>query len=755
MLQRRYGAPRRNAQERLRSLVTASEQEAEDRERDLHELVELLGQTPGELPSGLSRPVMPASARRRGERTAAAARVPTLSECVRRCIFRLQLKLHRRGMFLQQLRENARTGLHMELAEADFVDDPLARSSDTAEDEASAVAVGRSEEDESLIPAADRASFMHAVMVACTNCETETKKLYEREGKDAQVPESLQTWLKEQRHWAKEQRLQAAADFKRQVQWFRQLLPRLADLAMVDVTARVRARMARRSGKLSRSLDRRLRLWEAAKAQHKTALKPRLASVNQAEELAALVEKEAARSAEVLQAVSQTEVKVVVELRECAALFKRLIVHNATSLVGLLDRCLDQDDVKPLRLEDVDILSIERGYGLPEGSTESNAALQEVVQLTGPNGAVTLRERPLDELQPGVPGTLLRPGGGLKAGGSSGVFEEGQQVEVKLQLSSRRGQPCYSAGDRVTVHNADEVSSIPRRFAGAKSEATTFFVTQHDAATGLVQIKAGGSEESTSPKGGSHPSPSSAQTVASVGPFTVPEQLVCGPDDLFIPGVVVAREVVHGSSDKINGGLRYKYSIEFEKAHSSLRRLRRKERRVGRDGEIDPHEVSSDSDARMRRQRVWPGLDLAKLSLPADAVELLRQLDEEAEAAKAAAEEEAAKAAKKSGSKGKKGASKAKPSPNGADTDAGRDDTTSPEVAMLLLPPQRAAMRARDRCFGEFVVQFADILNSCRQQYADLVDEEHAWVENWGNMVKILKNSGGGQEPLDETSDEK
>jgi len=726
----KYGAPRRNAQERLRSLVTLSDREAEEREADLHELVELLQQTPGTLPENLSRPILAPVARRRGERASSAARVPPLSECVRRCIFRLQVKLHRRAEFLQQLRRNARKGvgepetqLPMELEEADFNDEApvtLDESNDGTESDPNKGEV------ESDIPPVDRSVFLSSVMQACTDCENETKELYRKEGMEETVPESLKSWLVEQRRWAKEQRLRAAADLKRQVQWFRSLLPKLSELVMVDVAARTRARMTRRSGKLAKSLDRRLKLWEAAKAQHTVALKPRLASPNQAEELRLLVEKEATRSQEVLDAVGKTEVKVVAELRDATQEFKRRIVHNATALVQLLDRCLDAEDFKPLRFEDEDILLTERGHGLERGSSEYEEVANEVKALTAKNGAVTLRERPLDELQLGLSGRLLRAAPGLETKNSS--FASGDQVEVKVQLSSRHGAPAYSPGDVVKVHTPHLVSSIPQRYAGTKSDATSFRVVEYRNADGtvLVDVSGAGARETAR-------SPASANTVVRNGPYEVPEQLICGENDLFIPGVVVNRKE-SGVRNALNAGLNFKYDVEFEKAHASLRRLRRKERRVGRDGEPDPAAASNGDGPRVRRERVWAGIDLAQLTLPDDAAALLAEIDE-AKAAEAAAQ--AADAKKSKGKKPSKG--KSSKDPASSDENA---TTTSPELKSLLLPPQRATIRSRDGQFSEFVTTFADILQSLRGQYADLVAGEQAWMDNWANMVKILKSSG-------------
>ena len=409
--------------------------------------------------------------------------------------------------------------------------------------------------------------------------------------------------------------------------------------------------------------------------QMKTALKPRLASINQAAELAALVEKEERRSAEVTSAVDKTEVQVIAALNDNATVFKRLLVHNSTALLRLLDRCLDAEDLKPLRSEDRDLLRIERGHGLEQDSPELAQVLDEIESQMGEHGAITLKERPLDEFQAKIRGDLLRAGGGVEATG--GFFDVDAQVELKVQLSSRHGVPKYSEGTIVTVHAANTVSSIPKKYSGLKDRATSFEVVQHQPEQGVVVVQVANANANATQTQTQQAAVSPSQKVASVGPFTVPVQLVCGPDDLFVPGVVKAKGKVampptspsaatSARNTPLNPSITVCYDVEFEKPHASLRRLRRKERRIGRPGELVPpggianaNGIDGDSNGgggeegggarireelrpRARREREWSGLDMTPLVLPDDAIVLLEQAQKEEEEARAKAEEEAA-----------------------------------------------------------------------------------------------------------------
>merc|ERR1740138_1494937 len=79
--------------------------------------------------------------------------------------------------------------------------------------------VDTKEEDPDSFPPLKRLNFMTQIMASCSSCEDETRALYKKEGlelEDGKVPMALQKWLNSQRAWAKDQRLKAADDFKRQ-----------------------------------------------------------------------------------------------------------------------------------------------------------------------------------------------------------------------------------------------------------------------------------------------------------------------------------------------------------------------------------------------------------------------------------------------------------------------------------------------------------------------------------------------------------
>merc|ERR1712157_80909 len=96
---------------------------------------------------------------------------------------------------------------------------------------------------------------------------------------------------------------------------------------------------------MNTSFDRKLALWEKAKAKNKITLKPRLASANHADALAELIRREKARSDQVVAASNEIEIKALQKVHASAEDFKRQFIHTYERVLRQFDCCLDDEDL--------------------------------------------------------------------------------------------------------------------------------------------------------------------------------------------------------------------------------------------------------------------------------------------------------------------------------------------------------------------------------------------------------------------------
>ena len=96
--------------------------------------------------------------------------------------------------------------------------------------------------------------------------------------------------------------------------------------------------------------------------------------------------------------------------------------------------------------------------------------------------------------------------------------------------------------------------------------------------------------------------------------------------------------------------------------------------------------------------------------------------------------------------KGKKAIKKESTTPPKKKTRAPAEPTEPVEVVSnpitsVLLPPQRALVRARDKTFEAYCEQFRQSAQEVHQRFAAVVEGEKVWASNWAQMVELLKNS--------------
>jgi len=262
--------------------------------------------------------------------------------------------------------------------------------------------------------------------------------------------------------------------------------------------------------------------------------------------------------------------------------------------------------------------------------------------------------------------------------------------------------------------------------------------------------------------------------------FDVPQQHIEGRSDDFLAAKI---SHVHPPSKPTE---QTSYDLVFQQARPSLRRLRRHQRRKQREDaekvDVDAGEAESESPPRVRRSREWGALDLSLLKLPQELQALAFPPEDEAAADAKSAKSSKAKAAaadKKGGGKKankkdkkdkkdkkankkankkdrnvttsapKKGKKNKKSNKKGKKKDASSPKNADPEptevvsnpITSVLLPPQRALIRARDKTFQAYCEQFRQSAHEVHERFAAVVEREKVWAENWSKMVELLKQS--------------
>jgi len=195
-------------------------------------------------------------------------------------------------------------------------------------------------------------------------CRAETRKLYEDEGKGATlgpegVPEALQEWLTKSRSNMLGEdgyRDKSRRRLRSQVERLESLLAKApvppnpavlgAGAAMIEESS-ARALDSARAAIAARekSFKSRLGVWEAAKAKHRAALRPQMGRPDASAALAQLCAAEAARCAEVVEAVGAVKRELVAGQAALAQAFVGRLVEQCGAALRLADSLVLTDDL--------------------------------------------------------------------------------------------------------------------------------------------------------------------------------------------------------------------------------------------------------------------------------------------------------------------------------------------------------------------------------------------------------------------------
>ncbi|KAH8059197.1 DUF4455-containing protein [Aureococcus anophagefferens] len=195
-------------------------------------------------------------------------------------------------------------------------------------------------------------------------CREETHELYVREGKEDRlgpsgVPDSLQAWLSESEKKVLGEggyREKAARRLRVQVQRLERLVAKApvppdpdvlgAPAAVVaDAAARTRREAVARREDTEAAFQRKLRLWVDARDAHRGALRPQLGRPDAAEDLRRLCADESARRDEVLAAIDAVQTRVVDEQSAMARVFVRRLFACCRRTMAILDNLIMVDDL--------------------------------------------------------------------------------------------------------------------------------------------------------------------------------------------------------------------------------------------------------------------------------------------------------------------------------------------------------------------------------------------------------------------------
>ncbi|CAM9618005.1 unnamed protein product [Scytosiphon promiscuus] len=386
-LGQRYGAPRRNAQERLRSVTMRDERCAQTIERLLDDLDGLLlSRKVGDEDVGCGRDdgdkgpawgVGSSSDRPEGvgggSEYAATSSTPaaldddrTLTQLLRSNLLSIREALFRHAAFLEFL-PAPETVHHTRVVPGGDADGPAVSQTPEQEEETEEGGGEELDPEVTLMPH-DGETFVGALDALEARCRSETRLLYESEGKEellgeAGVPESLRAWLEESRERALGEgghRQGAKRRLRGQVERFEHLVakrpvprdvtvgPRAPALMMLDLSSRLDQAASMRRRKQEANFERALFVWEATRAKHQRLLRPAFGSADRRSELDELLAMEADRAAEATAAIASFTRELV---REEAAATRQHAAKVSCCFSGvatILDSVVMADDLGTL-----------------------------------------------------------------------------------------------------------------------------------------------------------------------------------------------------------------------------------------------------------------------------------------------------------------------------------------------------------------------------------------------------------------------
>jgi hypothetical protein len=464
----KYGAPRRNAQERLRTEQTCDANSADAVDVLLDQLQDICQETRSAVQAA-------STAMRAGKNISRGAlplvTVPPRSAIIRENLKALRVLLFRRAQYLE------------------FAPAP---GSIAWEEEVSSEP-GLSHDDRTALKKAvpnfvpTLAETMQiAVEQMEERCRVETRELYEQEGKEdtlgpSGVPDALQEWLTKSRRSVLGEdgyRDKSRQRFRDQVERLEVILAKtpvppdssvLGAGAALIVDCSARALNSAGSAIIARekSFQSRLNMWNAAKSKHHSMLRPQMGRPDAAKDLQNLCEAEASRCAEVKQAIGEVKKELVEGQIQQGKTFVAALAEQCACALKLLDTIVITDDLGYLpgdeliekkrkslkRLKKLDRAQAPKGVDDAEGEEEEDEGRHVPDSYQPPDGrhCVDRTWKPIQVVQM----RQIFDKHGVAIGVEEGA--EGDWIDgLQVQFGSKGPQSIVTTAHRQVIRARDE-----------------------------------------------------------------------------------------------------------------------------------------------------------------------------------------------------------------------------------------------------------------------------------------------------------
>lgn len=252
-----------------------------------------------------------------------------------KCLLCLRTKLYRRGIYLSALAPHALTSdlPHDKSLPASSVDDHIQDLYEPGPTDN----LGLEKFDEAI-------DGMEEL------CKAQTLALYEEVGKteqlgDDQCPERLRIWLKKTRENAEAYEKEARKKYRHQVSRFAKLVSHgPIENAFNSFAQRSIGLFRRKHKKLKAIFNKKIGAYDEVRSHHDEALRPELGSANYSDELYELTKAEQNRCDEAVALVKESRLMMLRNCSEVSDRFVKKLLHLGELFLCLLDGCiLDRD----------------------------------------------------------------------------------------------------------------------------------------------------------------------------------------------------------------------------------------------------------------------------------------------------------------------------------------------------------------------------------------------------------------------------
>jgi hypothetical protein len=361
-LGQKYGAPRRRAQERIRTEVSRDEKSA-------GKVDELLAKLEFECSEAIARFEAKGSDDKMDTSKADGMFEVRNANEMWKLAMQIRQALHQRTEYLDVFGDDADKNL-TDIAWPDIISKfPSAAPQDITSTVGQSGSINETTSPREATKSVESQSLSKVIADVDAVCRLETKQLYEQEkkldllaGTEGGVPESLQLWLKESHHkvlGSGGHRERAWKKLWSQVDKFETLLARkTGPMDQPQIKVGVPAACFRTLGlgyilftsqmvtKKVEQFSKLLKLWEKGKEKHERHLRPRLGSPDAVDELSALDNIETERSNELKSSVLKFQSNLIMNIAQYSKLFCEDLGACAKSYLLMLDNSLHLDFVQ-------------------------------------------------------------------------------------------------------------------------------------------------------------------------------------------------------------------------------------------------------------------------------------------------------------------------------------------------------------------------------------------------------------------------